>query len=75
MHFGKTVFVAVNRYVFDAWLYDPIRNPPAEANNQNMRWKRFLYKQVCDRNGGMLCKSPTCGDCSDYAFCFAPESE
>lgn len=45
----------------------------AEANSQNMRWKRYLYKQVCDLNGGMMCKAPNCGVCSDYRFCFAEE--
>lgn len=43
----------------------------ADANNQNMRWKRYLYKQVCDLNGGIMCKSPNCGVCSDYSLCFA----
>jgi nitrogen fixation protein NifQ len=43
----------------------------ADANNQNMRWKRYLYKQVCDLNGGVMCKSPNCGVCSDYSLCFA----
>lgn len=41
------------------------------ANNQGMRWKIFLFKQICELNGGTMCKSPVCGDCSDYAFCFA----
>ena len=45
----------------------------AMANNKGMRWKRYLFKQVCDLNGGTMCKSPNCGECSDYAFCFAPE--
>lgn len=45
------------------------------ANEKKMRWKRFLFKQVCDRNGGVMCKTPDCGQCSDYAFCFAPEEE
>jgi len=45
----------------------------AEANSQNMRWKRYLFKQACDLNGGVMCKSPSCGDCSDYDLCFAPE--
>ncbi len=45
----------------------------AAANNQGMRWKRYLFKQVCDQNGGTLCKSPNCGVCSDYALCFAPD--
>ncbi|MDT8421937.1 MAG: nitrogen fixation protein NifQ [Desulfuromonadales bacterium] len=42
----------------------------ARANNQGMRWKRYLFKQVCEMNGGVMCKSPNCGDCSDYALCF-----
>lgn len=45
----------------------------AAANDQNMRWKRFLYRQVCDLNGGVMCKSPNCGVCSDYAICFPAE--
>ena len=45
----------------------------AAANARGMRWKRFFFKQVCELNGGTLCKSPDCGDCSDYALCFAPE--
>ena len=24
-------------------------------------------------NGGVMGKSPNCGECSDYNFCFAPE--
>jgi nitrogen fixation protein NifQ len=43
----------------------------ADANNQNMRWKRYLYKQVCELNGGVMCKAPNCGVCSDYVLCFA----
>jgi nitrogen fixation protein NifQ len=43
----------------------------AAANHQNMRWKRYLYKQVCDRNGGTMCKAPNCGICSDYTLCFS----
>lgn len=45
----------------------------AAANNRGMRWKRYLFKQVCDRHGARLCKTPDCGTCSDYALCFAPE--
>ena len=44
----------------------------AQANHQGMRWKRFLFKQICEMNGGILCKSPTCGACSDYPLCFPP---
>lgn len=45
----------------------------AAANHKNMRWKRYLFKQVCDLGGGMMCKSPNCGECSDYAICFPEE--
>jgi len=45
----------------------------AAANHQGMRWKRYLFKQVCEKNGGVMCKNPNCGDCSDYPLCFAPE--
>lgn len=44
------------------------------ANTINMRWKRFFFKQLCDRNGGSLCKSPVCGNCSDYTLCFAEKN-
>lgn len=43
----------------------------AAANRQGMRWKRFLFKQLCDQAGGVLCKTPDCRTCSDYAICFA----
>ncbi len=45
----------------------------AAANHQNMRWKRYLFKQVCESNGGVMCKAPNCGECSDYATCFADD--
>ncbi len=45
----------------------------AIANDKGMRWKRYLFKQACDLNGGLMCKTPNCSDCSDYLICFAPE--
>lgn len=45
----------------------------ALANDKGMRWKRFLFKQLCDRTGGVMCRTPDCGECSDYALCFARE--
>lgn len=47
----------------------------AIANSKGMRWKRYLFKQACELNGGTMCKSPNCGDCSDYSLCFDPEDE
>ena len=46
----------------------------AAANSQGMRWKRFLFRQVCDLHGATLCKAPDCGVCSDYALCFPAEA-
>lgn len=45
----------------------------AAANSQNMRWKRYLFRQVCELHGAVLCKSPNCGVCSDYSLCFGTE--
>jgi nitrogen fixation protein NifQ len=39
-------------------------------NSGNLRWKKFFYKQLCDRAEMRLCKAPSCGVCSDYARCF-----
>jgi nitrogen fixation protein NifQ len=42
-------------------------------NTGNLRWKKFFYKQLCDRAEARLCKAPSCGVCNDYAQCFGPE--
>ena len=51
------------------------RNFPAlaEKNTRDMKWKKFLYKQLCDRDGVYVCRSPSCEVCADYAKCFGPE--
>ncbi|WP_349254852.1 nitrogen fixation protein NifQ [Roseateles cellulosilyticus] len=46
----------------------------AARNTQNMKWKKFLYKQLCEREEIFVCKSPSCAVCSDYAQCFGPEN-
>ncbi len=46
----------------------------AERNTQNMKWKKFFYKQLCERADINICKSPTCNVCTDYAVCFGPET-
>jgi nitrogen fixation protein NifQ len=43
-------------------------------NSGNMKWKKFFYRQLCERAGVPICKSPHCADCDDYAVCFGPES-
>jgi nitrogen fixation protein NifQ len=42
-------------------------------NTGNLRWKKFFYRQLCDRAEVRLCKAPSCGVCSDYASCFSGE--
>jgi nitrogen fixation protein NifQ len=43
------------------------------ANRFNMRWKKFLYRQLCLESDVMMCRSPNCRDCIDYSECFIPE--
>ncbi len=42
-------------------------------NSNNMRWKRFLYKQLCENGGDYVCRSPSCETCSSYHECFISE--
>ena len=51
------------------------RNFPllAEKNVHNMKWKKFLYKQLCIAEGVYVCRSPSCEVCADYQDCFGPE--
>jgi nitrogen fixation protein NifQ len=46
----------------------------AAANVGDMKWKKFLYRQVCSREGIYVCPAPSCGVCKDYAQCFGPEN-
>lgn len=45
----------------------------AERNVKDMKWKKFLYKQLCETEGIYTCRSPSCEVCADYAACFGPE--
>jgi nitrogen fixation protein NifQ len=45
----------------------------AAKNVNDMKWKKFFYKQLCERDGLFICKAPSCGVCSDYTHCFGPE--
>ncbi|WP_371258250.1 nitrogen fixation protein NifQ [Thiohalocapsa sp. ML1] len=51
------------------------RNFPALAarNVKDMKWKRFLYKQLCEAEGVYACRAPSCEVCTDYHACFGPE--
>lgn len=45
----------------------------AARNVKDMKWKRFLYKQLCEAEGIYTCRSPSCEVCRDYHVCFGPE--
>ena len=45
----------------------------AAKNFGDMKWKKFFYKQLCERADIFICKAPTCGVCVDYDKCFGPE--
>jgi nitrogen fixation protein NifQ len=44
-------------------------------NAGNMKWKKFFYKQLCDRAQVQLCKAPSCQVCTDIDACFGPEDD
>ncbi len=46
----------------------------ADANSQDMKWKKFLYRQFCAREGIYVCPAPSCGVCADFSKCFGPEN-
>lgn len=45
----------------------------AALNISDMKWKKFIYRHYCQRDGIYVCPAPSCGECADYAKCFAPE--
>ncbi len=51
------------------------QNFPALAarNVHDMKWKKFLYKQLCEKEGINACRAPSCEYCTDYLKCFGPE--
>ncbi len=45
----------------------------AAKNTGDMKWKKFFYRQLCERDGIKACRSPSCGACCDYDKCFGSE--
>jgi nitrogen fixation protein NifQ len=45
----------------------------AARNSKDMKWKKFLYKQLCEAEGLFVCRAPSCEVCKDYPVCFGPE--
>lgn len=46
----------------------------ALRNDKDMKWKKFLYKQLCEAEGIFICRAPSCQVCQDYKVCFGPEN-
>lgn len=44
--------------------------PLAQRNVRDMKWKKFFYRELCLRDGVVICKAPVCDVCSDFAHCF-----
>ncbi len=44
-----------------------------ELNRKDMKWKKFLYKQLCEAEGLYVCRAPSCDVCQDYRNCFGAE--
>jgi nitrogen fixation protein NifQ len=45
----------------------------AVKNDKDMKWKKFLYKQLCEAEGLYLCRVPSCEVCIDYSKCYGSE--
>lgn len=45
----------------------------AKKNTQDMKWKKYFYKQLCEQEGGYVCRAPSCEQCAVYDNCFGPE--
>lgn len=46
----------------------------AARNTDNMKWKKFFYRCLCELEGFALCAAPTCRECNDFSNCFGDES-
>lgn len=46
----------------------------AAGNTANMKWKKYFYRRLCEREGFVLCSAPSCAACDDFNLCFGDES-
>ncbi|MEQ1528117.1 MAG: nitrogen fixation protein NifQ [Methylococcales bacterium] len=42
-------------------------------NCYDMKWKKFIYKLLCDAEGIYVCRAPSCEVCTDYLGCYGEE--
>ncbi len=45
----------------------------AAGNTNNMRWKRYFYRKLCEAEGFSLCTAAACLGCKEKGSCFVPE--
>lgn len=45
----------------------------AVQNDNDMKWKKFFYRTLCQRDGILVCKAPNCEVCEDVQLCFGGE--
>lgn len=45
----------------------------AALNVNDMKWKKFIYRQYCSNEGIYVCPTPSCSECADFNTCHAPE--
>ena len=43
------------------------------GNTNNMKWKKYFYRKLCEAEGFTLCTAPSCGVCADFSACFGEE--
>jgi nitrogen fixation protein NifQ len=46
----------------------------AARNDRDMKWKKFLYLQLCEQAEIRACRAPSCAVCRDYPACFGDET-
>ncbi len=42
-------------------------------NRDNMKWKKFFYRELCSLAEVRVCQAPSCQECTDHHLCFGPE--
>ncbi|MEI9412061.1 nitrogen fixation protein NifQ [Mesorhizobium salmacidum] len=47
----------------------------AAGNTNNMKWKKYLYRMLCQAEGFSICTAPSCRQCSDFESCFGSEED
>ncbi|MGX5832109.1 nitrogen fixation protein NifQ [Mesorhizobium sp. 43Arga] len=47
----------------------------AAGNTKNMKWKKYLYRMLCEADGFSICTAPSCRQCNDFESCFGSEED